>query len=135
MAKYSNYKSNLAILVKAPEQDLTNEFVQSGIIDKFTMQFELAWRLMRETLRHEGRQDAATGSPRGVIKVAYAAYDFIDEELWLSMLEDRNAAEHVYDSNLAIRLVNDILARYISEFENLIAILESMYGKDLLETF
>lgn len=135
MAKYSNYKSNLTILVKAPEQDLTNEFVQSGIIDKFTMQFELAWKLMRETLRYEGRQDAATGSPRSVIKVAYAAYDFIDEELWLSMLEDRNAAEHVYDSNLAIRLVNDILARYISEFENLIAILESMYGKDLLETF
>lgn len=135
MAKYSNYKSNLAILVKAPEQDLTNEFVQSGIIDKFTMQFELAWKLMRETLRYEGRQDAATGSPRSVIKVAYAAYDFIDEELWLSMLEDRNAAEHVYDSNLAIRLVNDILDRYISEFENLISILEGMYGKDLLETF
>lgn len=135
MAKYSNYKSNLAILVKAPEQDLTNEFVQSGIIDKFTMQFELAWKLMRETLRYEGRQDAATGSPRGVIKVAYAAYDFIDEELWLSMLEDRNAAEHVYDSNLAIRLVNDILDRYISEFENLISVLEGMYGRDLLETF
>ena len=111
------------------------KFVQSGIIDKFTMQFELAWKLMRETLRYEGRQDAATGSPRSVIKVAYAAYDFIDEELWLSMLEDRNAAEHVYDSNLAIRLVNDILARYISEFENLIAILESIYGKDLIETF
>ncbi|MCI9629022.1 MAG: nucleotidyltransferase [Eggerthellaceae bacterium] len=135
MAKYSNYKSNLAILAKAPEQDLTNEFVQSGIINKFSLQFELAWKLMREALRHEGRQDAATRSPRGVIKVAYTAYDFIDEGLWLSMLEDRNAAEHVYDSCLAIRLVDDILARYISEFENLIAILESMYGKDLLETF
>lgn len=51
----------------------------------------------------------ATCSPRGVIKSACATYDFIDEEVWLAMLNDRNASEHMYDSVLAKRLVTAIL--------------------------
>ncbi len=133
MSKYENYRSNLKVLRRSPEQDLDNEFIQSGIIDKFTMQFELAWKLLRKTLEYEGRLDAATESPRGIIKAAYAAYDFIDEALWLAMLDDRNAAEHVYDQNLANRLVRSILADYISGFDHLLAELERLYDKDLLK--
>ena len=41
MKKYENYVAALEVLRRAPEQDLSNEFVQSGVIDKFTVQFEL----------------------------------------------------------------------------------------------
>ena len=78
MSKFKNYEANLAVLRHAPEQDLGNEFVQSGIIDKFAMQFELAWKLLRKTLEYEGRMDAATGSPRGVIKSASVSYTHLD---------------------------------------------------------
>ncbi len=135
MAKYANYTSNLTVLRRAPDQDLENEFVQSGIIDKFTMQFELAWKLLRKTLEYEGRLDTATGSPRGIIKTAYSAYDFIDEEIWLAMLEDRNAAEHVYDSALAQRLVQSILTSYTPAFDKLLCHLENLYGTELLSSF
>ena len=64
MAKYQNYKANLSVLKRAPEQDLTNEFVQSGIIDKFVMQFELSWKLLKEALEYEGIVHAATGWQR-----------------------------------------------------------------------
>lgn len=40
MKKYENYASALRSLRKAPQQDLSNEFVQSGVIDKFELQFE-----------------------------------------------------------------------------------------------
>lgn len=133
--KYANYKTNLAVLEHAPEQDLENEFVQSGIIDKFAMQFELAWKLLKKVLQYEGRLEAAVSSPRGVIKVAYSSYDFIDEDVWLRMLNDRNAAEHVYDSKMAIRLVNDINDKYISVFKNLLSDLERIYPTDVLKTF
>ncbi len=135
MAKYENYLSNLAVLRNAPEQDLTNEFIQSGIIDKFTLQFELAWKLLQKALAYEGRLDAATGSPRGILKAAYATYDFIEEGTWLAMLDDRNAAQHVYDSALAERLVNSILDAYLPAFEQLQADLEGIYEEDLLQTF
>ena len=38
MKKYKNYVSNLRILEKAGEEDLTNEFIIGGIIDKFFIQ-------------------------------------------------------------------------------------------------
>lgn len=135
MAKYANYKSNLEVLRRAPEQDLENEFVQSGVIDKFSLQFELAWKLLRKTLEHEGMLDAPTGSPRGVIKSAYAVYDFIDEDLWLQMLADRNAAGHVYDSEMARRLIAHIIDDYIFVFDALLDNLESLYNAELLESF
>ncbi len=133
--KYANYKANLDILKQAPYQDLSNEFVLSGIIDKFAMEFELAWKLLQKTLEYEGRLDAATGSPRGIIKAAYSTYDLIDEELWLRMLDDRNAAEHVYDEALADHLVVAINSEYIAVFEKLIADLEELYPTELLESF
>ena len=134
MAKYANYKANLEVLRRAPEQDLSNEFVLSGVIDKFAMQFELSWKLLRKALEYEGVAEASTGSPRGIIKAAYAAYDFIDEELWLDMLADRNAAEHVYDAELAQRLVGQVLEAYLPACEALLASLETAYPPDLLET-
>ena len=59
--KYANYKANLSVLRQAPEQDLQNEFVLSGIIDKFEMQFELSWKLLRKALEYEGRRDHQGG--------------------------------------------------------------------------
>lgn len=81
MSKFEGYRANLVVLRRAPDQDLNNEFIQSGIIYKFVMQFELSWRLLYKTLEHEGKMSAVTCSPRGVIKSAYATYDFIDTEV------------------------------------------------------
>lgn len=134
MAKYENYVSNLNVLRKAPEQDLENEFIQGGIIDKFTMQFELAWKLLKCTLDYEGKLSGVS-SPRGVIKAAYAAYDFIDEGTWLAMLDDRNRSQHVYDSSQAKRLVESILTGYIVEFDALLKNLEALYDVEMLSQF
>ena len=134
MSKFEGYRANLVVLRRAPDQDLNNEFIQSGIIYKFVMQFELSWRLLYKTLEHEGKMSAVTCSPRGVIKSAYATYDFIDTEVWLSMLSDRNASEHVYDSALAERLVTVILDRYISEFEHLLSCLIDLYDEEQLDS-
>ena len=54
MKKYENYVSALKSLRKAPEQDLSNDFIQSGIIDKFELQFELGWKLFKTLLAYEG---------------------------------------------------------------------------------
>ena len=48
MKKYDNYVSNLDVLKRADEQKLDNEFVIGGIKDKFCLQFELSWKLLKE---------------------------------------------------------------------------------------
>lgn len=133
MRKYSRYVSNLNVLLKANKEDLENEFIISGIIDKFFVQFELGWKLLKELMQYEGRSDAASGSPRSIIKAAYTVYDFIDEEIWLAMLQERNNMTHVYDGEAAKRLVNVILMEYIPEFEKLKKELRNTYGA-LLES-
>ena len=132
MKKYKNYVSNLKILEKAKQEDLTNEFILSGIIDKFFIQFELGWKVMKELLLYEGRSIGSTGSPRSIIKAAYAVWDFIDEEKWLEMLKARNDMFHMYDELAAKKLVQDILDRYIPEFQKIKNELEEQYG-DMLE--
>ena len=93
--------------------------MQGGVISKFSLQFELGWKLMKELLKYEGDKTAATGSPREIIKAAYAYYDWMDEEIWLQMLRDRNDTAHIYDAALAERLVATIIDRYIPEFERM----------------
>ena len=51
MKKFENYASNLRVLARADKEDLNNEFVISGVIDKFSVQFELGWKLLR-AVRH-----------------------------------------------------------------------------------
>lgn len=81
MKKYENYAANLKVLSSAKNEDLSNEFIISGIIDKFFIQFELGWKLLKELMKYEGNSQAASGSPRAIIKEAYASYSFLDETL------------------------------------------------------
>lgn len=131
MRRYENYASALAVLSSAQHQDLENEFVQSGVIDKFALQFELGRKLLKRLLSYEGEAIAATGSPRDIIKAASAHYEFMDEERWLCMLRDRSSTTHVYDGEAAKRLVEKIITSYIPEFENLDRGLSDRYGSML----
>ena len=130
MKKFENYKSNLAVLSRAYAEDLENEFIISGIIDKFFIQFELSWKVLKELLCYEGKSIANTGSPREIIKAAYAIYEFIDESVWLDMLQKRNNMTHIYDGNEAKALVETILKQYIPAFIKLREEIEKKYEED-----
>lgn len=127
MKKFENFKSNLSILSKANNEDLENEFIISGIIDKFYIQFELAWKVLKELIRYEGNSVANTGSPREIIKASYAVYEFIDEKVWLSMLKERNDMTHIYDGNAAKELVGKIINEYIPTFYMMQKEIENRY--------
>lgn len=127
MKKFENFKENLKVLKEAGKQDLKNEFVTGGIINKFYIQFELSWKVLKELLVYEGVTEAANGSPREIIKAAYRTYDFINEEIWLSMLSERNSTSHVYDKKAAKTLVEKIISEYIDTFVDLEKHIEERY--------
>ena len=128
MKRYDAFVRHLEVLRQAHIQDLTNEFIISGIIDKFFIQFELGWKLLKDLLHYEGLTVAASGSPRTIIKEAYLLYDFLDEETWLCMLRARNDVAHIYNSALAQNLVGDILTQYIPAFTAMEAGIRKRYG-------
>lgn len=119
MKKLDHYRANLEVLSTAGQQDLENEFVIGGIIDKFMIQFELGWKVLKELLQYEGRSEARSGSPREILKVAFQVYDFVDEDVWIAMLRDRNNMSHIYDGNAARRLALTIIDAYIPAFQRM----------------
>lgn len=131
MKKFDNFVSHLAVLQKSPKQDLNNEFIISGIIDKFSIQFELGWKVLKELLLYEGISGGKTGSPREIIRESYQCFDFMDEDSWLQMLKERNNTAHIYDGEAAKILVQRIITDFIPEFENLKSGIEKQY-KDVL---
>lgn len=133
MKKFENFVSNLEVLTKAQQEDLENEFIISGIIDKFFVQFELGWKVLKELLKYEGKGVANTGSPREIIKAAFTIYDFIGEEEWLSMLKSRNDMAHIYDGAAARRLVRMILESYIPAFLHMQEGILQYYKKEELD--
>lgn len=133
MKKFDNYCRNLTILESAYKENLDNEFIISGIIDKFSIQFELGWKVLKELLIYEGALAGRTGSPREIIKEAYHSFDFMDEQIWLHMLKDRNDTNHIYDGSLAKQLALRILAEYIPAFQTLKAQIQSRYKTILNE--
>ena len=52
----------------AEKEDLSNEFIIGGIIDKFFIQFELGWKVLKELLSYEGQSISASGSPKMILK-------------------------------------------------------------------
>ena len=129
MKKFDNFSSNLKILSTAFKENLSNEFIIGGIINKFTLQFELSWKVLKELLSYEGRSVAKSGSPREILKAAYATYDYIDEDIWLEMLRARNDMTHIYNGEAARQMVKVILEKYIPVFVEMRERIEKDYGK------
>lgn len=116
MRKLKQFTANLASLEKAYEQDLSNPFIISGIVEQFAVQFELGWKVLRELAVRDGILKTNTGSPRSIIKEAFPVFDFLDGELWLEMLADRNGVLHLYDQANAEEVARRVLDDYIDAF-------------------
>lgn len=132
MKKFEQFEKHLQILRRADQENLDNEFIISGIIDKFYIQFELGWKVLKELLKYEGVKEAATGSPREIIKSAYACFDFIEENVWLEMLRERNDTTHIYNEAAAACLVEKILTTYIGVFCDMAQQIHRRYGEESL---
>jgi len=81
MKRYDEFVRYLDIQRQVHIRDLSNDFIIGGIIEKFFIQFELGWKLLKDLLRYEGRGTDASGSPRAIIKEAYLYFDFLSEEV------------------------------------------------------
>lgn len=83
--------------------------VLDGTIQRFEFTFELAWKLAKHVLDYQGIE---AGSPRDVIREAFAQNFFKDGDAWIAMLEDRNRTSHVYDEEQVLRIYNKIKEKY-----------------------
>jgi nucleotidyltransferase substrate binding protein (TIGR01987 family) len=119
--RFLSFCNSLDALAEARQRDLTDSFVLSGTSAKFSITFDLSWKVMKDILvQYYAITGFVAGSPREVLRESYKA-NLISDEAWMSMLKVRNELAHDYDCEIVKEHCNTIVEKYIDllyEFEN-----------------
>lgn len=107
----------------------TNDIYRTGIIGQFNLTFELAWKALQEIMRMHSVAEAATGSPREILQLAYKVGFINDPEIWLLMLKKRNTSVHIYNEDEVDEMIVLIRDSFIPAF----TVLKDTLVKKLLE--
>ena len=130
MKKLDNFTNCLAILANADfKMAETNDIYRTGIIGQFNLTFELAWKALQEMMRMHSVAEAATGSPREILQLAYKVGFINDPEIWLLMLKKRNTSDHIYNEDDVDEMIVLIRDSFIPAF----TVLKDTLVKKLLE--
>ena len=130
--RFLSFCKSLDALAEARQRDLTDSFVLSGTSAKFSITFDLAWKVMKDILiQYYAITGFVSGSPREVLREAFKA-NLISDEAWMNMLKVRNELTHDYDCEIVKTHCNTIVEKYIDlfyDFEKVVKVLPSGTGK------
>lgn len=112
--RFQNFKRAFALLSEAMEQDISqfNQLEKEGVIQRFEFTFELAWKVLKDKMEHDGLTIDQI-SPRAVVRLAYQAKYIADADVWLRMIGDRNLMSHTYDSAKFEAVLQSIAKEYL----------------------
>ena len=120
MRKYDNFTKALDNLHEGAKLRPPYTIVeQTGITGLFEICFEQSWKLIKAVLEYNGREGSKSGSPRGIIKLAYQCGMINDEENWLDLLSTRNILAHTYSNEDALKAIGKIKSSYLALFDEL----------------
>ena len=133
--RFLSFCKSLDALAEARQRDLTDSFVLSGTSAKFSITFDLAWKVMKDILvQHYAIIDFVAGSPREVLRAAFRA-KLIDDEIWMEMLKVRNQLAHDYDGQIVEKYCEDIVKVYIGRLEDFRDVAEAVLADAAQDDF
>ncbi|MCH8488209.1 MAG: nucleotidyltransferase substrate binding protein [Candidatus Cyclonatronum sp.] len=94
---------------------------QDGIVKRFHLTTELAWKTLKDKMEHDGFVLQQL-SPKGIIRQAWQAWQakYLDDaEPWLRMINDRNLLTLTYDATLLVKTLPDVQQIYLPLFRQL----------------
>ena len=113
--RFESFKNSLDSLTEARKRDMEDSFVLSGTSAKFSITFDLAWKVMKDILvQHYAMTGFVSGSPREVLRTAYKA-ELIEDDIWMEMLKIRNQLVHDYDGVIVKEYCQRIVQEYIDK--------------------
>lgn len=114
--RFENYEKAYMRLSHAVQREDLDELVQAGLIQTFEFTFELAWKLLKAKLEHEG---FSVKTPREIFKQAFQTGYISDGHVWMDALEKRNIMAHTYNNKIAEEVVGLIQQKYFPVLKEL----------------
>jgi nucleotidyltransferase substrate binding protein (TIGR01987 family) len=115
--QFVNFKKALAQLEDAvilSKQRELSRLEKQGVIQAFEFTHELAWNVLKDYLEDQGEQNIR-GS-KDVTRYAFKVSLITDGELWMAMIQSRNASSHMYDEEVSATLFTTIVDNYYPLF-------------------
>ena len=98
--RFLSFCNSLDALAEARQRDLSDSFVLSGTSAKFSITFDLAWKVMKDILvQYYAITGFVTGSPREVLRESFKA-NLISDDTWMEMLDVKNKLADDYDGEI-----------------------------------
>ena len=108
--KLKNYEKSLLsledILVRIKSHRDSEEFriYRDSVIKRFEYSLEVARKLMSKYIEYV---DKKINGQKLVLKQAFE-FDLIENDIWFTMIDDRNMTAHEYSEDIAIELLESI---------------------------
>ena len=118
--RFSNFAKAMRLLREpfTGQARTFSDLEKQGIIQRFEIAFELAWKTLKDYLEFSGIVfDQVT--PRSVIKQGFSAKIISDGQVWIDMRDRRNLLAHIYDEALLDETVSLIDSQFLPAFEQL----------------
>ncbi|WP_395947409.1 nucleotidyltransferase substrate binding protein [Caedibacter taeniospiralis] len=119
--RFQNYQKALAQLQNAvtlARERPLSLLEKQGLIQAFEYTHELAWKTLKDFLKHHGSTEEIFGS-KDATKQAFAHGIIDNGEIWMQMIKSRNLTSHTYDEHTVEQIVTLIINRYIACFTQL----------------
>lgn len=114
--RFQSFQKSLDTLAEAKERNLDDSFVISGTGAKFSITFNLAWKVMKDIIiQYYEVVDFPKGSPREVLRKAFE-FQLVNDDVWMEMLKNRNELTHDYDGEIVKSICHRIVDCYIGLF-------------------
>jgi nucleotidyltransferase substrate binding protein (TIGR01987 family) len=117
--RFENFSKACVLLSEINEYNIesTPAIIREGFIQRFEITFELAWKTVKDYLEYLGHD--VQPSPRPVIKEAFSAGIIESGQVFINMLEARNAMSHQYRESKFRKIFLDIKSEFYPAFEEL----------------
>lgn len=115
--RFNNFLKAFVQFEKAVKLAKSREFSdleKQGLIQAFEYTHELAWNVLRDFLQADGAKEiyGSKSATREAFKVGLIN----DGEIWMEMVEDRNATVHTYNQDVSEKISVKIVKKYFDEF-------------------
>lgn len=108
-ARFNDFSNAVDRLDEAVARDWVKSgdtLVRDGLIQRFEIAFDTAWKFMKQYLGEVHAVDAA--SPLTAIQEANRLKVISNIDAWIAMKNRRNQTSHIYNEKLAVEVATDI---------------------------